>query len=118
MTSEYTFPQLEHARPLWRKGLPSTTAEDLQQHASKLCISAEEFQQIVRGDIITYLLAPYLQPTNPFKEWHGRVEEHDQAGWVEVTVLDEGYVGETEIVSRTEILSVAKSIASQNRKEE
>jgi hypothetical protein len=48
------------------------------------------------------------RPSNPFREWHGRVE------WVgpecvKVTVLDEGYTGETEFVMRTEIVSVTKS---------
>jgi len=86
-------------------------AQDFQLHANKACISVEKFQQIVKGDIITYLLAPEMQPTNPLREWHGRVEAHSKAGWVEVTVLDKGYIGETEIVRRTEILSVAKGIA-------
>ncbi len=115
MTSEYAFLLLGHARHLWRKGSPGM--EDFQQRASKGCISIKEFQQIVRGDIITYLLAPEMQPTNPLRQWHGRVEEHDKAGWVEVTVLDEGYVGDTDIVRRTEILAVAKSIASQDGSE-
>jgi hypothetical protein len=52
-----------------------------------------------------------MQPTNPLHQWHGRVEEHYKAGWVEVSLLDEGYVGDTDIVRRSEILSVAKSIA-------
>lgn len=83
-----------------------------QLRADRPCISQEDFHRIVRGDIITYLLAPDMQPTNPLREWHGRVEKHSQAGWVGVMLLDEGYVGETEIVRRTEILSVAKPIAS------
>ena len=64
-------------------------------------------QQIGKGDIITYLLPPRSCPSNPFREWHGRVE------WVgselvKVTVLDEGYTGETEFVMRTEIVSVTE----------
>jgi hypothetical protein len=111
MTSEYAFLPPGHAHHLRRKGSPGMAAQDFQHHASTACISEEEFQQIVRGDIITYLLAPEMQPTNPLRQWHGRVEEHDKAGWVEVTVLDEGYVGDTDIVRRTEILAVRKSIA-------
>jgi hypothetical protein len=78
------------------------------QQASPPRISAEDFQQIVRGDLITYLLAPEMRPTNPLREWHGRVEQHHPAGWVEVTLLDEGFVGERERVWCTEILSVRK----------
>ena len=83
-------------------------AQDFQQQASPPRISAEDFQQIVRGDLITYLLAPYMQPINPLREWHGRVDKHYPAGWVEVTLLDEGFVGERERVRYTEILSVRK----------
>jgi hypothetical protein len=62
-------------------------------------------RQIDKGGIITYLLPPGSCPSNPFREWHWRVE------WigpelVKVTVLDEGYTGVTEFVMRTEIVSV------------
>jgi hypothetical protein len=81
---------------------------DFQQRTGFSCISEEEFQKIVKGDVITYLLTSEMQPTNPLRKWHGRVEKHDRAGWVEITLLDEGYAGETEIVWRTEILAVTK----------
>ena len=83
-------------------------AHDCQQQASLPRISAEDFQQLVRGDLITYLLAPEQQPINPLRQWHGRVVLHDPAGWVKVTLLDEGFVGETETVRCTEILKVEK----------
>jgi hypothetical protein len=79
-----------------------------QQETYKPHIRREALRKIDKGDIITYLLAPVKRPSNPFREWHGRVE------WVgpecvKVTVLDEGYTGETEYVMRTEIVSVTKS---------
>ena len=53
------------------------------------------------------MLPPGSHPSIPLREWHGRVE------WVgselvKVTVLDEGYTGETELVMRTEIVSVTE----------
>ena len=71
----------------------------------------EALRQIDKGDVITYLLPPRSCPSNPFREWHGRVE------WVgpelvKVTVLDEGYTGETEFVMRTEIVSVMSELSS------
>jgi hypothetical protein len=83
-------------------------AHDFQQQASPPRISAEDFQQIVRGDLITYLLPADMLPINPLRAWHGRVEQHHPAGWVEVILLDEGFVGERERVLCTEILSVTK----------
>ncbi len=74
----------------------------------KPCISVEAFKQIAKGDIITYLLPAHMQPTNPLKEWHGRVEQVNGVG-VQVSLLDEGYYGNTETVMRTEIISVKKS---------
>ena len=71
------------------------------------CISREKFQQIVVGDFITYLLAPDLLPSNPLREWHGRVEQVKVED-VLVSLLDEGYAGLTEVVNRHEIISVSK----------
>jgi len=68
-------------------------------------------QQIDKGDIITYLLPPRSCPSNPLKEWHGRVE-WTSPELVKVTVLDEGYTGETEFVMRTEIVSVMSGLSS------
>ncbi len=70
-------------------------------------IGREALQQIHKGDIITYLLAPRSCPSNPLREWHGRVEWIGPE-WVKVMVLDEGYSGETEFVMRTEIVSVTE----------
>jgi hypothetical protein len=82
-----------------------------QQETYKPHIRREALQQIDKGNIITYLLPPRSCPSNPFREWHGRVE------WispelVKVTVLDEGYTGETEFVMRTEIVSVMSGLSS------
>jgi hypothetical protein len=90
------------------------TTHDLQQQARPPSISAEDFQQIAPGDLVTYLLAPDMQPSDPLRQWHGRVQHHSQAGWVEVTLLDEGYVGERETVWRTEILLITKPRPGQD----
>ncbi len=83
------------------------TRERVQSRADRPCISQEAFQQIAVGDLIIYLLSPNQQPTNPLREWHGRVEQvSDEA--VRVSSLDEGYIGLTEIVSRQEIIAVSK----------
>lgn len=71
----------------------------------KSCIDEIKFRQIERGDSITYLLPLRDLPTNPQREWHGRVLAVGVEA-VRVFVLDEGYVGETEIVRRTEIVGV------------
>lgn len=71
----------------------------------KPCINEIKFKQIVRGDYVTYLLPLYDLPTNPQREWHGRVLSVGVEA-VRVLVLDEGYAGETEIVRRTEIIAV------------
>ncbi len=83
-----------------------------QQETYQPHIRREALQQIDKGDIITYLLAPVRRPSNPLREWHGRVE------WtgpecVKVTVLDEGYTGEIEFIMRTEVVSVTKSQVSE-----
>ncbi len=67
----------------------------------------DTFKQIAKGDIITYLLPVHMEPTDPLKEWHGRVERVKAEG-VLVSSLDEGYYGYTEAVMRTEIISVTK----------
>ncbi len=90
--------------------------EDHRLPVSKPCISADDFHQIVRGDIITYLLAANQLPTDPLREWHGRVE-HVHPHAVTVTVLDAGYDGEREIVGREEILSVITARARSNDQE-
>ncbi|HKF38109.1 MAG TPA: hypothetical protein VKB35_14535 [Ktedonobacteraceae bacterium] len=87
---------------------------DLQQETHQPHSRGGALQQIDKGDIITYLLPPGSGPSNPFREWHGRVE------WVgpelvKVTVLDEGYAGETEFVMRTAIVSVMGSQVPDNR---
>jgi len=74
-------------------------------------ISQEIFQQITVGDIVTYLLTPDMLPTNPLREWHGRVEQVN-AEEVLVSLLDEGYVGLTEAVKKQEIISVSKDAKS------
>jgi hypothetical protein len=88
--------------------------QDFQERTGKSTISAQDFKQIVKGDIINYRLPPSMFPNNPLREWHGRVESVNQRGWAEVTVLDEGYVGLSEVVKSSEIVSIAKSATSQD----
>ena len=83
------------------------TWQHTQSGMERTCISQEIFQHIVVGDLITYLLAPDLLPSNPLREWHGRVEQVNVEE-VSVSLLDEGYIGLTEQVSRQEIVSVRK----------
>ena len=82
--------------------------ESILSRSRKPCINAETFKQIAEADIITYLLPADMLPTNPLKEWHGRVKGVN-AEEVLVSILDDGYSGCTEIVLRTEIISVMKS---------
>jgi len=89
-----------------RKGIPRM--ESISRRTRKPCISVEAFKQIAKGDIITYLLPAHMQPTDPLKEWHGRVEQVNVDA-VLVSSLDEGYCGDTEIVMRREIISATKS---------
>lgn len=88
--------------------------QDFQEHSGKPSIGATEFLRIGQGDIVKYRLHPSMCPTNPLREWHGRVERVDQQGWVEVTVLDEGYAGLSEIVKSGEIVTIAKSATNQD----
>ena len=71
----------------------------------KPSIPLEVFKRLRPGDSITYLLSHSQGPTNPHREWHGRVEcvlgDH-----VMVASLDEGYLEETERVCRSEIIVV------------
>lgn len=83
------------------------TWQHAQSGVERTCISREAFQKIVVGDFVTYLLAPDLLPSNPLREWHGRVELVNVEE-VRVSLLDEGYVGLTELVNRQEIIAVSK----------
>ena len=87
---------------------------DFQRETYRPHIKREASRQINKGDIITYLLPPSSCPSNPFREWHGRVEWVGPES-VKVTVLDEGYTGETEFVMRTEIVSVTECQIPDNR---
>jgi hypothetical protein len=80
---------------------------DIVRVVRKACITEIQFRQIARGDFITYLLPLRDLPTNPHREWHGRVLSVGVEA-VRVEVLDPGYMGETEIVRRTEIVSVER----------
>ena len=82
--------------------------ESILSRSRKPYINVETFKQITEGDVITYLLPAQMLPTNPLKEWHGRVKEV-KAERVLVSLLDEGYCNYTELVMRTEIISVTKS---------
>jgi hypothetical protein len=82
--------------------------ESILSRTRKACINAETFKQIAEADIITYLLPTKMMPTDPLREWHGRVKEVMAEG-VLVSSLDEGYCNCTEMVMRTEIISVTKS---------
>ncbi|GHO92214.1 hypothetical protein KSF_022620 [Reticulibacter mediterranei] len=83
------------------------TWQRAQSGVERTCISREIFQSIIVGDFITYLLAPDLLPSNPLREWHGRVEQVNVEE-VRVSLLDEGYIGLTEQVNWQEIISVSK----------
>ncbi len=73
-------------------------------------IGEEVFQQLRPGDVICYVLAPHLLPTNPLRQWHGRILSVDDiSGNVLVAVLDAGYGEETEYVHRKEIIAVGRS---------
>ena len=76
-----------------------------QRQTNRLGLSTERLRQVAVGDTITYLLSPAQQPTNPLRQWHGRVEKV-YGGCVSVVVLDDGYTGEVEMVRETEILSI------------
>ena len=73
----------------------------------KAGMSEHAFWRLVKGSYIRYLLALSASPINPYREWHGRIVAIGQDA-VRVEVLDEGYVGNTEIVQRSEIVSVKR----------
>jgi hypothetical protein len=83
------------------------TMQHAQSGANRSCISQEIFQHIAIGDLVTYLLAPNLLPSNPLREWHGRVEQVRAEG-VHVSLTDEGYIDLTELVRWQEIIAVSK----------
>lgn len=59
------------------------------------------------GDIIFYKLLPRDRPTDPERLWRGRVAKvFDVTGCVEVTLLEQGYEGLTEIVMSSQIVQV------------
>lgn len=82
--------------------------ESILSRTRKPCIDVETFKQIAEGDIVTYLLSADKLPTDPLKEWHGRIKGVN-AEVVVVSLLDEGYCNDTEMVMRMEIISVTKS---------
>jgi hypothetical protein len=92
-------------------------AQDFQRCIDTSFRHIEGSYHIVKGDLITYLLPPEMQPSNPLREWHGKVEASHPNGWVLVTILDKGYAGETEIVQRTEILTVTRETISQEHRD-
>jgi hypothetical protein len=68
---------------------------------------AESCQRLAKGDVITYRLTAAHLPTDRLREWHGRVESiHADA--VIVTLLDEGYAGQREVVGWAQLLSARK----------
>ena len=65
--------------------------------------------QLAIGNIITYVMPPKYQATNPLKEYQGVITHiFPQANMVYVTVLTEGYEGMSEDVNIREIVSVSK----------
>jgi hypothetical protein len=95
------------------KDILHMAAQDFQRRIDTPFRHMEGSHHIIKGDFITYLLPPEMQPSNPLREWHGKVEATYPNGWVLVTILDKGYAGETEIVKRTEILTITKEPMSQ-----
>jgi hypothetical protein len=73
-------------------------------------MDAKPFRAVAIGDKITYTLSASQYPTNPEREYLGVVTGIDhQAQQVLVTLLDKEYEGLSELVSRYQIRSVAKS---------
>ena len=59
------------------------------------------------GNVIVYKLLPKDSPTNPHRLWRGRVEKvYSATDCVEVTVLEQGYEGLTEIVMSSQIVMI------------
>ena len=59
------------------------------------------------GDVIFYKLLPKDSPTNPERLWRGRVAKvYSVTDCVEVTVLEQGYEGLTEIVISSQIVTI------------
>src|ERR1700737_3293745 len=78
------------------KDILHMAAQDFQRRIDTPFRHMEGSHHIIKGDFITYLLPPEMQPSNPLREWHGKVEATYPNGWVLVTILDKGYAGETE----------------------
>ena len=73
----------------------------------KAGMSEREFRRFMKGNYIRYLLPLSTFPTHPYREWYGRIVAIGYDA-VRVEVLDEGYTGNTEIVQRSEIISVKR----------
>jgi hypothetical protein len=58
------------------------------------------------GEVITYHLLPAQRPTNPNKEWHGRVQVVCTPDVVLVELLEPGYEGLREFVRASQIVYV------------
>jgi hypothetical protein len=62
--------------------------------------------QLTPGTVIVYLLRPSQLPTDPTKEWRGRVLGPYGAEAVMVEVLNEGFEGEQEPAFIDQIIRV------------
>ncbi len=63
---------------------------------------------IKSGSIITYLLDPEDEPTNPLKVWRGRVKLCDSTHIV-VELTEQGYEGMTETITYNQVVSIEYS---------
>jgi len=59
------------------------------------------------GHVVVYRLLPKDAPVHPERLWRGRVEKvYSGADCIEVTVLEEGYEGLTEIVMSSQLVYI------------
>jgi hypothetical protein len=78
------------------------------QHTS---ISQKEFVALHVGDIIYYLLSLADKPTNPEREWKGRITLIRQADeYTCVSLLDEGYEVYSDEVYRPQIVRYERAL--------
>ena len=61
------------------------------------------------GEVIIYHLLPSQRPTDPNKEWHGRVQVVCTPDMVLVELLEPGYEGLQEFVRVSQIVHVNTS---------
>ncbi len=72
-------------------------------------ITQAEYNTLKQGDIIYYLLTPKDLPTNPQKEWKGKVALINYTSrFVKVISLEEGFEGDSELIRGNQIVRVER----------